>query len=543
MTTEKEFTDKYKDYSKEQLLQLAYINLVKAEQIEENYKALARRFFGPRSEKINPDQLSLFNEAELTAEAEPEKAEESETVPHARRKGKRNERLKSLQVKEEHVWPGNRNCPVCGRPMQEVAPDVVEYLEYIPEQYILHRYIVHNLTCRGCNEENMGMAVYNNRSSLPPRLIEGSFVTPPVVVNAASNKFLLGEPFYRQEKDLLRRGIPISRQNMCGWVIKTADLYLHALYDRMMEDGKSCEVIHMDETTLTCLEEKRNGRASGSYAWLMMSGEYEEKQMAVYFYNATREYSTVGKLLGPDFRGVIQSDGYGAYSEYAGTEKKAGCWAHARRRYNDALAGSEKVYKAYQKADRKKKEEILEQYPSLKDILRMTEYMQRMFKMEKSYKEAGMTPEDILEQRKENYPRILEDIHSLAVEMKDRYLPQSKAGKATAYLLNQWEPLNYFMTDGRVPMTNNTAEREGIKPLVMSRKNFLFADTVRGAEASMVWFSLLVSAVMNHLNPQKYMIYILDQMSSQYITDELISRLLPYSKDLPQEIKITSPSR
>ena len=249
------------------------------------------------------------------------------------------------------------------------------------------------------------------------------------------------------------------------------------------------------------------------------------------------------KLLGTGFHGVIQSDGYGAYSEYAGTDKKAGCWAHARRKYTDALAGNEKIYKAYQKADRKKKEEILEQYPSLKNILRMTEYMQRMFRMEKSYKEAGMTPDEILARRKENYPEILENIHALAVEMKDRYLPQSKAGKAAAYLLNQWEPLNYFMTDGRVPMTNNTAEREGIKPLVMSRKNFLFADTVRGAEASMVWFSLLISAVMNHLDPRKYMTYVLEQMSSQYITDELISRLLPYSKDLPEEIKTPSPSR
>ena len=92
-------------------------------------------------------------------------------------------------------------------------------------------------------------------------------------------------------------------------------------------------------------------------------------------------------------------------------------------------------------------------------------------------------------------------------------------------------------------MSNNIIEREGVKPLVMSRKNFLFADTVRGAEASMAWFSLLVSAVMNHLDPQKYMVYVLEQMSSQYITDELISRLLPYSKDLPKEIKTASPSK
>lgn len=522
---------------------LAYLNQLKADQMEENYNGLARRFYGPRSEKISPDQLSLFNEAELTVEtAAPSEIEESETVTTvSHKKGKRNAKLKDIPVKEEHVWPDNKVCPECGKPMKEVAPDTVEYLEYIPAKYILHRYIIHNFTCKSCNDENMDMVVYDGRDKLPPRLIRGSFATPSLVTNLASNKLMLGEPMYRQEKDLLRRGISISRQNMCSWLIKTSDMYLKALYDRMMEDIRQCGLIHMDETTLNCLEEKKNGaRSSPSYSWLVMSGECEEKQMAIYFYNASREYSTVDKILGTDYRGVVQSDGYQAYAEYAGTDKKAGCWAHCRRKFYDALSGNDKIYRSYLKAKDHEKQKILDDYPSMADILRMMEYIQKMFKFEQQYKSNGLSPDEVLIQRKLNNTDILEKIHKLALEMENRYLPSGKAGKAITYLLNQWEPLNYFMKDGRVPMSNNIAEREGIKPMVIARKNFLFADTIRGAEASMVWFSLFISAAMNQLNPQEYVEYVLTQMCSNYMTDELIEQLLPYSKNLPDKLKVTS---
>jgi transposase len=541
MVTEKEFFEKYKDYSKEQLLMLAYVNQLKADQMEENYKGLARRFYGPRTEKINPGQLDLFNEAELVVEtAEPAEVEESETLVTESKKqsnkGKRNARLKDVQVKEEHIWPESRICPECGKPMQELKTDTVEYLEYIPQKYILHRYVIHNLTCRSCNDQNMDMAVYNGRNTLPPRLISGSFATESLVTHFAGDKLLLGVPFYRQEKDLARQGIGISRQNMCGWVVKTADMYLRFLYERMLKDVRCCEIVNMDETTLNCLEEKKSGRESASYAWLIMSGEHEPKQIALYVYNASREYSTVDKILGSEYNGVIQSDGYGAYTEYTGTDKKAGCWAHCRRYFYDALTGNEKLYKAYQKANRTEKQKILDDYPSLKDILKMMEYIQRMFRFEEKYKADKLGPEEILEQRKKNNTEILEEIKELAAEMEKKYLPSGKAGKAVTYLLNQWEPLNYFMKDGRVPMSNNIAEREGIKPLVQSRKNFLFADTVRGAEATMVWFSLFISAVMNHLDPRAYVEYVLKQMCSNRITGELIDQLVPYSKSLPDQL-------
>ena len=105
--------------------------------------------------------------------------------------------------------------------------------------------------------------------------------------------------------------------------------------------------------------------------------------------------------------------------------------------------------------------------------------------------------------------------------------------------LNQWNALIYYLQDGRIPATNNIAEREGIKPFVMARKNFLFADTRRGAEISSIWFSLIISARMNKLNIEKYLTYVLDELIAvEEITDEIIDMCLPYSTGIPSNIKL-----
>ncbi len=111
--------------------------------------------------------------------------------------------------------------------------------------------------------------------------------------------------------------------------------------------------------------------------------------------------------------------------------------------------------------------------------------------------------------------------------------------KAINYLINQWSSLIYYLNDGRLPASNNIAEREGIKPLVMARKNFLFADTINGAKVSSIWFSLIISAKLNKLNAEKYLTYILETLSAKdTITDDLIESCLPYSKNLPDNIKL-----
>lgn len=163
--------------------------------------------------------------------------------------------------------------------------------------------------------------------------------------------------------------------------------------------------------------------------------------------------------------------------------------------------------------------------------------MDQLFSNERSCKERGLIPDQILEHRQKDDLEILEHLDQHGKDMEARFALSGKAGTAITYILNQWEPLTYFMKDGRNPLTNNLAEREGIEPLVMSRKNFLFADTVAGAKSSMIWFSLIISAAMNGLNAEKYLNYVLEQAAGHPMTEQMIHGLLPYSKNLPANLK------
>jgi len=530
--TEKELSS----LSKQQLIELTLSLQTKLNDTVDDYNALCKRFFSSKSEKVHPGQMSLFNEAELVEDtsSEEEKKEPVLEVSKKKKKSARNSRLRNVEVDEEHITREDIVCPECGKKMQEIKPKVIEYLTYKPAKWIMKRYIVHQYTCHECNDKNLDMKVYEgDTSKLPARLIDGSFVTASVVANIACNKFLLGLPYYRQEKDLKSRGLPFSRQNLCRWVLKSSELYLQSVYDRMHKDLLECGHLNMDETELTCLEEADN---KTNYIWAAMSGQYEENQMALYFYSANRKYNNVNRILGDHYEGVIQSDGYQAYDKYTGTDQKAGCWAHARRRVYEAASTNGDLFKRLGNMSTKEaKETLFKENPSFASQMKLLAKINLLFENEQRYKD--MTAEERLAHRKEDDESILSDIKTLVDEMTNSFLPSGKTGKALTYITNQWEPLTYFMKDGQVPLSNNITEREAIKPVVISRKNFLFADTISGAENSMAWFSLLISAKLNHLNPEKYAVYVLEQLSTYGLHDDVIERILPYSKNLPAELK------
>ena len=526
--------------SKEQLIELYMATQSKLDALIENYNALCKRFFGPKSEKINPNQLSLFNESELVEDISEAENITDPVIETSRKKKKKskNARLANIETVEHHITLEDHTCPECGKKMQELKPLRMEYLTYQPARWVKDVYIVHQYICHDCSDANMKLTIHTgDTSEVPARLIEGSFVTPSVVSHAGYDKFVMGVPFYRQEKDLNNRGIPISRQNLCRWVNESSRLYLNYVYERMHKDLLECEVLNMDETTLNCLEDKSNQE---NYIWAAMSGKYEAKQMVLYFYSGNRRYDNVNRILGDHYRGVIQSDGYQSYNDYSGTDKKAGCWAHLRRKVYEAVIVDEKLFKTYKRAGREEKRMILEENPSFKLKLSLLAKVDRLFENEK--KCVQLKPEEILEKRKEEDTALLEEIRVFMETHAEDFLPKGKMGTALTYLKNQWEALNYFMQDGRIPLSNNIMEREGIKPIVMSRKNFLFADTINGAEQSMIWFSLLISARMNQLNPERYIAYVLEQLSTYGLRDDIIENCLPYSKNIPASIKLPAHS-
>ncbi len=550
MTNEEDLRNSLKNLDSGQLVDLIVNMSYSYDSLRASYDALRKKYYGTKkSDTAVKGQLSLFNEAEETvdnsSEEELHEPAPEDVVPKKGKKKKapRNARLKNVRVEEEEITlEGDaRNCPLCGKPMQELKRTIIEQLEYRPAQYVLHRYVIHNYTCHSCNEENLDCEIYTgDTSKIPARLIEGSIVTAPLVANIASNKFLLGLPFYRQSKDLASRGIEISRQNLCQWIMQVGQDYLEVVFRRMLEDLRKCGLLHMDETTLEVLEDVRDGQRSKSYTWLAMSGKYEENQMALYFYNASREYKFVYEILGPAYTGIIQSDGYGAYDDYTPASGHAGCSAHCQRKFTEAAQSYTSLYKSYTSTKEKQsRKELLEKNPSFAKILHILDQFTALFSIERRLREDNATPEVILETRDKEARPYWQEIRNTVDTIKNSYVLSSSLSKAVTYFDNQWDKLQYYLDHWEVQIDNNLAEREGVKPYVMSRKNFLFADTRSGAKISAIYFSLLISARMNQLNPEKYLTYLLTELSTYGLKDDVVERCLPYSRELPEDIKIS----
>lgn len=560
MINEAEFKKKYSDLTPGQLLDLAFAFANKAEAMEENYNSLRRRYFGKKSEQVNPEQLSLFNEAETVFdESKPSEMadksdeevkknlEKQQNDKAGKKKHKGKKAVKNrIKVEDIDLYPEDKTCPKCGSEMSELKEETVSYLEHIPEQYILKVYHIHKYVCHKCSDASDSLIMKEgDRSQLPIRLIPGSRATASLVAYIIYCKFILGVPYYRLEAEMKKLGVPVTRANMCRYQMRCSDDYAGAVYDRMCLDLKTLSRVNLDETHYECLEQNKVDDRTDSWLWAAMSNPYEEKQMALCFYFGSREHANLNKIIGDDYHGTFQSDGYQAYDNYApktGECHKAKCWQHVRSKFHDAVTANTAVFSRYSKADKDGRKVILSQNPGFANNIEMINLINRMFRNENQYKEDGLTPEQILEKRKQDDPGILEKIHAKALEMEKLYVPSSKTHTAVTYLLNQWEGLQYFMEDVHIPLSNNVIEREGIKPVAMSRKNFLFSDTIHGAESSAVWFSILISARLNRLDPQKYIIYMLEELARYGAHDDVVERLLPYSSSLPDSVRLNQTS-
>lgn len=545
MVNEKEFKEAFGKLNHEQLLDFAFKLQVEVNLLQEKNSSLNRNLYGRKRENVSVDQLSLFNEAEVVDEtattSEKEEPEIQEEVVPKKKHGK-NKKIKELKVKVKDIVMDNPVCDICGKPLAEIKPKVIDRLVYIPSELYIERTVIHQYTCHECSEREETFYVFQNENvQLPKQLIKGSSATSSFVSHIAYKKFVLGVPFYRQEKELKDNGASISRQVLCNWAMRCGETYLKPIFNQMELDIRKSEILNMDETTLLCLQEKEKGRESQSYEWLCMTNEYEANQMALYYYKSDRSHGNVGEILGDNYQGVIQSDGYQAYINYSSAKGHAGCLSHARRKFEDTVKANDSLYKKISNKgiSKEEKEKLLNDNPSFAKALWFVNQYDKIFKIEKKAKSNHLSIEAKEEIRNKEEKPLLDEIYKEATELIDKCAPSGKLHGALQYTINQWESLTYYLQDGRIPASNNIAEREGIKPFVMARKNFLFANTIRGAEISSIWFSLIISARMNKLNIEKYLTYVLDVMSSEDdITEEMIEKCLPYSKSIPNSIKL-----
>jgi transposase len=487
---------------------------------EEMLRLATANKFGKSSEKAIPiqnvNQISMFNEAEDTADEKvPEPEFETVTIKRRKRSGKRAEDLEGLPVETvECNFDGEQACPECGEPMHVCGHELArKELIIIPAHYSVREYVREVASCRNCerNSDHTPMI----KAEVPQPVIKGSIASPELVSNIMCQKYVNGIPLYRQESDLLRQDITLSRQTMANWVIRAADDWLFPLYRRLRESLLGESVLHADESTLEVLKEPGRKAETKSYMWLYETSGSSSRRIVVFDYQQTRAAEHPRDFLAR-FKGYLHCDGYQAYRTLPDVVI-VGCFVHARRKFTD-------VIKSIPNHDEKKK--------SAANVA--IEYFGKLAKLEHDYE--GLPYEERHRRRLAESKPIAEELFSWAAKVQA--LPKSKLGEAVTYLANQREWLMNVYLDGRLEWSNNRAERN-IKPYVIGRKNWLFCDTPRGAKASATVYSVIETAKENELKPYQYLRYLFEKMPN--ITISQIDDLLPWSPNLPEYIRNSKP--
>ena len=480
---------------------------------EEQFRLAQHRRFGASSEKSKYDgesaQISFFNEAEATADDNVVEPELVEIARHYRKQKRTAEdRLPDdlpVEVIEHDLSESERICPECDGKLHVMGRETRRELKIVPAKCVIVEHVRKVYACRDCERDAYGVPII--KAPIDNPVIKGSFASPEAVAHIMCQKFVMAVPLYRQEQDWNRRGINLSRQTMGNWLLRATEDWLAPIYEGLREILCMQKVLHGDETTLQVLREPGKSPQSKSYMWLYRTSGCANNPIVLFEYQPNRRAKHPEEFL-KKFTGYLHADGYEGYHRLSENITVVGCFAHARRKWDEALKG------------------LSEKEQEGSDALIGKRYCDKLFALERAF--TDLSPQERHEKRLEKSKPVLDAFHKW-LESLDR--PNKTAlGKAIGYNLAQWKYLIRYLDDGRLEISNNRAERS-IKPFVISRKNFLFANTPRGAKASAIMFSLIETAKGNGLDPFAYLSYIFNRAPNLDIHNnpDYLDLLLPWS--------------
>lgn len=489
---------------------------------EEQFRLSQQRRFGSSSEKTNLDQLSLFNEAEDTADSTTEEPT-VETITYKRKKqhGQREQKLESLpkETIEYRLPIEEQVCSCCSGKMHEMSTEVRREIEIIPAQAKVKEHVRYVYSCRHCERNEIETPI--KTATMPSPIYPGSLASPSAMAYTMTQKYVESMPLYRQEKYLERFGLSIPRQTLANWVIYGANTWLSLIYDQMHIHLLEQDSLHADETTLQVLSEPGRPAKSNSYIWLYRTGR-EVPPIILYDYQQTRASKHPRRFL-EGFEGYLHVDGYAGYNGIPGVIL-VGCWAHARRKFTEALTA---LPESARTSSVKEKEGLA--------------FCNQLFEIERKLKDSS--PQERYEERLERSQPVLEAFSAWLREQTPRVLPKSALGQAIKYCRNQWERLEAFLKDGHLEIDNNRGERS-IKPFVIGRKNWLFSNTAKGAKSSAIIYSIVETAKENGLNPFKYLNYLFEELPNMDTSNKAkLGQLLPWSPTIPEECRVPNKSK
>jgi len=483
---------------------------------EEQFKLSKQKSFGASSEKTAINQLPLFNEAEQESDAKtPEPDLQEITYKRRKKVGKNDAMFKELPVEvvEYRLSENEQECPKCGENLHEMSKEVRRELQIIPAQVKVVEHVRYVYACRNCEKTDTTTPVIT--AKMPAPVLPGSFVSPSLMAFIMQQKYGMALPLYRQEQQFKDFGLDLSRQTLANWMIHGANNWLSIIYNRLHDHLIGEDILHADETTLQVLHEDNRQASNTSYMWVFMTGQIS-RQIILYEYQTTRASKHPCKFL-DGFTGYIHTDGYAGYEKIPNVTL-VGCWAHARRKFHEAMIA---VPDETSKTSLTSREGL--------------DYCNQLFELEREF--AHLTSEERYKKRLEQSKPVL-DAFSAWLHLKSKQvLPKSALGKAIAYCKNQWNKLEAFLLDGRLELSNNRGER-AIKPFVIGRKNWLFSNTPKGATSSAIIYSIIETAKANDLLPFYYLTYLFEQLPNIDTTNlELLDTYLPWSESLPDNCR------
>ena len=479
---------------------------------------LQRTQFGQRSEKRTyvlddgNQQISLFDTPEKSEEKsnpEPSQNPEKEicVCGHSRKKKRTLEELCATLPVEERIvdLPDEEKANANGQALVCIGQEYIRtelVLERAKAKVVKHYRKVY--ADRQLEQETGYSEVF--KPVMPPPLLAHSYASASVVTDVLMKKYVDAMPLYRQEQMWKRMGVELKRGTMANWVIQVADLYLRPFWKRIRSELLTQSTIHADETVMQVHKEKDRPNTSESRMWVYSSAKRTAIQLRCFEYRESRSGKWAKTFL-EGFSGVLITDGYSGYNKVQGAER-AGCWAHMRRKWLEAMpeGADAKTCKA------------AEGY----------EFCNRLFELERQFE--GLTTEERLIQRKEKSGPILEAYWTW---LNTIARPTGKLKDAVTYAQNQKAHLSAFLEHGEIEISNNQVEN-AIRPFVVGRKGWLFADTPQGAEASAIIYSLMETAKANSLRLDDYLLHLLSIMPerAEQNKDFEIDDLLPWSEEM-----------
>ena len=463
---------------------------LKYDYLFEQFKLSKQRQFGSSSER-NILQYDLFDEADLPdnteAQADVEEDPAVEVVEAYERKKKNTGQAKRQPLpdhlpREERIYDipeAEKTCACCGGEKTCFSRDISEQLKVIPPQVVVISHQRLKYCCEPCEGE---VSIAPKPTLLFPKSIaDASLVAYTIIM-----KYTDHLPLYRQEQIWARNKINLPRNTTCAWVMKAAELCL-PVYSLMRKLIVASSYTQADETTVQVLKEAGRKNTQKSYMWVYRKAI--GTPIIVYEYQQTREAKHPRSFL-EGFKGNLQTDAYSGYNwvEDMPVVEHMGCMAHARRPFAELQKLSKKTKGlAYQ----------------------ALEMISVLYQLETKIKDK--TAEEKYRERQMHAKPQLEKIHTWLVQHLSHAPPKGKLKQGMQYMVNHWKKLCHYISDGNLHIDNNLIEN-AIRPFALGRRGWLFSGNPRGAKASAVLYSLLMTAKENGLNQHAYLTFVFNKI-------------------------------